>query len=194
MICTRRQVLVGFFGLVAGGSLAARWALWKRPGAGPSRSSLPFAPHETETLLAAIEHALPGAVEAGVPEHMAWWMARDRSFQGLVREFQDGAAHLDRLAREFFGKVFAQLAGEQRDAIFRKLQAGAVRAPGFEGTRFFEHLVTFTLEGYLADPKYGGNRDQVGWRFIGFKPCWWSARSAPTSSGNAGHDHAHMGH
>lgn len=23
-------------------------------------------------------------------------------------------------------------------------------------------------EGYLADPMYGGNRDMVGWRLIGF--------------------------
>jgi gluconate 2-dehydrogenase gamma chain len=33
---------------------------------------------------------------------------------------------------------------------------------------FFETLLANTIEGYFADPSYGGNRDMVGWRMIGF--------------------------
>ena len=33
---------------------------------------------------------------------------------------------------------------------------------------FFETLLANTIEGYFADPVYGGNRDMAGWRMIGF--------------------------
>jgi gluconate 2-dehydrogenase gamma chain len=33
---------------------------------------------------------------------------------------------------------------------------------------FFETLLANTVEGYFADPVYGGNRDMVSWRIIGF--------------------------
>jgi gluconate 2-dehydrogenase gamma chain len=29
-------------------------------------------------------------------------------------------------------------------------------------------LLGNTVEGYFADPVYGGNRDKVGWRLVGF--------------------------
>jgi gluconate 2-dehydrogenase gamma chain len=44
---------------------------------------------------------------------------------------------------------------------------------------FFQRLVTLTLEGFLSDPQYGGNRNQVGWRFIGRTPCWWAPKRLP---------------
>lgn len=192
MKCTRRQVLVGFFGLAAGGGIAARFA--SRPRAVPAapKPALPFPPPETATLEAAMEHALPGAVAAGVPVHIAYWMTTDRYFKGFAREFQEGAMALDRVAREIAKKAFVELTPEQKDAVFTQFQQGKVRAQGFDGARFFEHLVTFSLEGFLADPKYGGNRDQVGWKFIGFKPCWWAPRASSPDA--AAHDHSKMGH
>ena len=33
---------------------------------------------------------------------------------------------------------------------------------------FFELLLQNTMEGFFADPSYGGNRDMVGWKMIGF--------------------------
>jgi gluconate 2-dehydrogenase gamma chain len=33
---------------------------------------------------------------------------------------------------------------------------------------FFETLLANTVEGYFADPVYGGNRNMVSWRMIGF--------------------------
>jgi len=33
---------------------------------------------------------------------------------------------------------------------------------------FFDLLLRNTEEGFFADPMYGGNRDKVGWKLIGF--------------------------
>jgi gluconate 2-dehydrogenase gamma chain len=38
-----------------------------------------------------------------------------------------------------------------------------------ETTEFFELLRTHTMYGFLGNPSYGGNRDRVGWKLIGFE-------------------------
>jgi gluconate 2-dehydrogenase gamma chain len=38
-----------------------------------------------------------------------------------------------------------------------------------EGTDFFDVVRTHTILGFFGDPSYGGNRDQIGWKLIGFE-------------------------
>ena len=38
-----------------------------------------------------------------------------------------------------------------------------------EKTDFFELLRTHTALGFFGNPNYGGNRDQIGWKLIGFE-------------------------
>ena len=38
-----------------------------------------------------------------------------------------------------------------------------------EKSEFFEAVRTHTVLGFLGSPSYGGNRDQVGWRYIQFE-------------------------
>ena len=52
----------------------------------------------------------------------------------------------------------ATLSGKQQMELIRAI----------EHTDFFELLRTHTLYGFLGNPSYGGNRDQVGWKLIGF--------------------------
>jgi gluconate 2-dehydrogenase gamma chain len=37
-----------------------------------------------------------------------------------------------------------------------------------EGLDFFSALVLHTRQGYYSDPVYGGNKDYIGWKVIGF--------------------------
>ncbi len=186
MRCTRRQVLIGFFGLAAGGGVAARFAL--RQGPPPPRDwpALPFPPAETRALLAAFDHLLPGATDAGVQDHVAWWLANDRYMAVVAKDLQEGAAALDTYSQRLHKKLFADAATAEKDAVFKLFVSGDAKTATFDGKRFMERLVVFTMEGFLGDPKYGGNRDQVGWKFIGFKPCWWAPRVGD-GSGHAGH-------
>jgi gluconate 2-dehydrogenase gamma chain len=126
-------------------------------------------------LQAAIERVLPGANQAGVPAHLRYWL-RARPFAAVRHEFKIGAVVLDRLAGSAHNRIFAACAPEQQDALLKMFEHGEVKERGFDGQGFFQRLLTLTLEGFLADPKYGGNRDQVGWRFIGYEPCWWAPR------------------
>ena len=40
---------------------------------------------------------------------------------------------------------------------------------GIERTSFFELVRLHTIMGYLSHPDYGGNRNQAGWKLIGFE-------------------------
>lgn len=63
---------------------------------------------------------------------------------------------------------FVSAAAEEQDAFLSDLEAGKLDLGGFSSAIFFETLLANTIEGYFADPAYGGNRDMVSWRMIGF--------------------------
>ena len=80
-----------------------------------------------------------------------------------------GLDFIDRHARKLHGRAFAELDGEQMDAILRQLDEGRLDWEGAgSGSRLFEFLLLSVREGYFADPLYGGNRGMVGWKLVGF--------------------------
>ena len=48
------------------------------------------------------------------------------------------------------------------------MEEGKAPFPGFTSTMFFNALLQITMEGFFADPIYGGNRDMAAWRMIGY--------------------------
>ena len=66
------------------------------------------------------------------------------------------------------GKSFAQLDGNAQDALLHALEKGKVELPHAPAKEFFSLLVQNTVEGFLADPVYGGNLEFAGWKLIGF--------------------------
>ncbi len=65
-------------------------------------------------------------------------------------------------------KAFEYLAPQQQDEVLKGLESGAITLPSLSSKLFFGLLFRNTMEGYFADPVYGGNRDKAGWRLIGF--------------------------
>ena len=43
-----------------------------------------------------------------------------------------------------------------------------MKLEGADGKAFFEQTIKDVKEGFFADPIYGGNRDMVAWRMIGY--------------------------
>ena len=83
--------------------------------------------------------------------------------------YRQGLAALDKYCRgAFAGKPFAQLPDEQKDQVLSGLEKGPIQLDGASATGLFEQLLTNTREGFFADPVYGGNRDMVGWKMVGF--------------------------
>jgi gluconate 2-dehydrogenase gamma chain len=86
-----------------------------------------------------------------------------------AQRYRQALAALDKYCRATYaGKSFAQLASQQQDEIITGLEKGPLQLEGTSAKGFFELLLQNTREGFFGDPVYGGNRDMVGWKMIGF--------------------------
>jgi gluconate 2-dehydrogenase gamma chain len=68
----------------------------------------------------------------------------------------------------FAGKGFAALTAVQQDQVLTGLENGEIKLKDGSGKAFFEEILAGAIEGFFADPIYGGNRDMAGWKLIGF--------------------------
>ena len=67
------------------------------------------------------------------------------------------------------GKGFDVLPAEARETLLKDLQAGKIALPnGVPSQPYFAQLLQMFYEGMFADPIYGGNRDKMAWRMIGY--------------------------
>ncbi len=84
--------------------------------------------------------------------------------------YRKALAALDKHCRgKFAGKGFAQLSDTDKDSVLHEMEKGEVSFEGLDAKHFFaHHLLKDVREGFFADPIYGGNRDMVAWKMIGF--------------------------
>jgi gluconate 2-dehydrogenase gamma chain len=83
--------------------------------------------------------------------------------------FRAGIAEANAWTTKTYGKEFDRLTPEQREEAMKALESGkADFGGGFTSAFFFDNLLQLTIEGFFADPIYGGNKDKVAWKMIGF--------------------------
>lgn len=133
-----------------------------------------------------------GAIAAGVPEFIDRQMLTEFGTGDLF--YMHGPYHIDALPTlgyqeqyppnelyrhsiaqieaflvKQYQKTFAELDSETQIAVMQDLEAGKVPLEGISSsTTFFNLLWQNTQEGFLSDPKYGGNKDMIGWKLVGF--------------------------
>jgi gluconate 2-dehydrogenase gamma chain len=139
-----------------------------------------FSGLEFATVTAACERILPrdedpGAKDANVPAYIDRMLQTPELTQ-MRADFLQGLAALERRSRSMFQKGFAQAAPEQQDDLLTLFKDSG---PGTGEAHFYELLVVLTLEGFLGDPSYGGNKDRVGWRLVGFDTVGTVAMAPP---------------
>lgn len=122
----------------------------------------------SELLAAVCARILPsedglGASEAGVATYVEKALLEPRH-RDLAELIEQGLSVLDALAEELFGCELAACDAAQQDEAIRRLQA----FPGALVAKFMRGLVALCLEGFLCDPRHGGNRGEAGWRAIGY--------------------------
>jgi gluconate 2-dehydrogenase gamma chain len=82
--------------------------------------------------------------------------------------FRAGIAAANEWTRKTYGKDFDRLAEPQRIAALQAMETGKAELPGLSASQFFDALLQITMEGFFADPIYGGNRDKAAWKMIGY--------------------------
>ena len=75
------------------------------------------------------------------------------------------AAHV---GRSFGGRKVQQLSGEELDRLLTSMEKREINTPEFNASGLFDLIHNNTMEGFFADPIYGGNRDMAGWKLLGF--------------------------
>lgn len=81
-----------------------------------------------------------------------------------------GVAAVDRYSNARFQRDYVDLSEAQQDQIIADMVSGS--ATGFDRNltpeAFFHTLRRHTSEGMFSDPVYGGNRDLIGWKLVGY--------------------------
>lgn len=123
----------------------------------------------------------PGAKEAGAVIFI------DQSLAGFFKHLQtfyrQGLMELQRYCEKNHGDAFVSLTEEQQDQVLRAIEGFVAEDSLSSGessdrggsvlAQFFAVVYEHTMEGTFGDPLYGGNRDAIGWKMIGFPGAQW---------------------
>ena len=109
----------------------------------------------------------PGALEAGC----AWFVDRALAHEEADQRplYTSGLVGIEKLARIRYGLAFAELDDGERDELLGRVASGEVEEwPDAAGSSaFFAAVRRHVILGFLADPRYGGNKNFAGWRAAG---------------------------
>jgi gluconate 2-dehydrogenase gamma chain len=125
-------------------------------------------------LLAFIDRQLAGAWGGGARLYRGGPFIEGKREQGYQlsltpREFfAAGIKAANDWTRKTYGKDFDRLSPAERDTALNAMDAGKAELAEINGKQFFEMLLQSAMEGFFADPIYGGNRDKVAWRMVGY--------------------------
>lgn len=75
---------------------------------------------------------------------------------------------IDRWCAKQHSMHFSALSGADQDDVLHGLESGDIELADVPAKAFFTMLWKNTVEGFLSDPIYGGNRDFAGWKLVGF--------------------------
>jgi gluconate 2-dehydrogenase gamma chain len=82
--------------------------------------------------------------------------------------FRAGIASVNAYCRQTYRKEFDRLVPEQQVQVLQGLEQGRIAIDHAPAQDFFDLLLGAAMEGFFADPIYGGNREKVSWKMIGF--------------------------
>jgi gluconate 2-dehydrogenase gamma chain len=193
-----RRALLGHLALLTGAiAVSSLWPFPARALQNPIRFD-PVAPRfltgdERAFVTAAVDRLLPaddlgpGGLAAEVPRYIdlqlagPWGRGDDRYTAGPVKSGSATLGNQLTLSRaELYrttiaalrltqvGRTFEHQPPAAQDAFLTSLQQGAHDTDTVHGTLFFAALLADSVEGIMADPRYGGNAGFIGWKLIGY--------------------------
>jgi gluconate 2-dehydrogenase gamma chain len=83
--------------------------------------------------------------------------------------FRAGTEGLAEYCATTYKHPFDALPADSKEQVLKALQAGKIDLPnGVPSKTYFAQLLQMFYEGMFADPIYGGNRNKMGWKMIGY--------------------------
>ncbi|HEX5278488.1 MAG TPA: gluconate 2-dehydrogenase subunit 3 family protein [Micropepsaceae bacterium] len=93
--------------------------------------------------------------------------------------FAAGIRAANAWSEKTYGKSFDRLMPAERNAALMAMENGSAAFDSFDSKLFFEAVLLSAMEGFFADPIYGGNRNKVSWKMVGYPglPATWAAKA-----------------
>ena len=82
--------------------------------------------------------------------------------------FRAGIKAANDWTRATHGKPLDGLEPAKIAEALKTMEAGKAEFASIGSRPFFNALLTMVMEGFFADPMYGGNRNMASWRMIGY--------------------------
>ena len=127
-------------------------------------------------VLTYIDQQLAGAYGVGARIYLAGpWVPDAPPQQGYQLRYAPAQLYRVGIAEardwteaEYGDRDLWNLPPEIVEEVLSAIEQGKAEFPSLPSATFFELLLANTIEGWFADPVYGGNKDMVSWRMIGF--------------------------
>ena len=111
----------------------------------------------------------PGATEANCVNFIDKALAHEE--QKALSMVQNSLSALDRYCHESLKENFSSLSTVQQKSLLATMEDNEMEgwpSKGASSAQFFGFIRALTIMGFLADPKYGGNNNFVGWQLAGY--------------------------
>lgn len=122
-----------------------------------------FIDHQLTTAYGDADHRYKlGPIVAGTPEQ------GEQTLITPAQVYRQGLSAMDKHCQQLSGKSFTELSDAEQDHYLEQMEAGKFSYGEISSNRLFNQMLSNAKEGFLADPLYGGNKNMVGWKMIGF--------------------------
>jgi len=160
-LISRRRLLMA----AAGGSLATMFPL--SAVAAENNRQKPAKKLEPWPVIDVVQQHLfpaevkaPGAREINALAYLQF-VVTDTTLDAEDRGFiTQGAAWMEGMAQQMHKASFTKLDEKDREAVLRRIAASD------SGENWLSTLMLYIVEALLTDPVYGGNTDQLGWKWL----------------------------
>jgi len=120
-----------------------------------------------------LARGIPGAADAHAAEFVDRLLALPEAYEEIAAWqslYRDGLVALDTHSKTRFGSSLADLPAESMQQLLADLETGALvgLSPAIDQANTFRTLWRHCIQGCFADPRWGGNRDRVMWRWLGY--------------------------
>jgi gluconate 2-dehydrogenase gamma chain len=120
-----------------------------------------------EQIIPADEHG-GGATEAGVIRYIDRQLVAVFNYDQAI--YQSGIAAVQATSLELYGKRFEELDQPSQLAFLESLDHGDLPKGHWEDHdqgRFFNLLVSHTMQGFYGSPRHGGNKNYMSYKMMG---------------------------
>ena len=133
-----------------------------------------FTSEEATCVIALCDQIIPrdehggGATEAGVIHYIDKQLVAVFDYDQVV--YQNGISAIQATSLHLYGHRFENLDDNSQFEFLQKMESGALPEEYWEGVgqnRFFNLLISHTMQGFYGSPRHGGNKNYMSYQMMG---------------------------